>query len=540
MSSCEEKKAPPKTETESALKLDSKVDEVLIHNERAIEKEFIPPDGGWGWVVCVTSLLTNGTTFSMLNTFGIIYVYLIKEYAKGDHSVAFKTSWVGSFCIGLTFLMSTFAGICNDHIGIRPTAFFGACLGAIGLFASAFVIQLELLYLTYGLLLGIGGGFIYSTSLVILGHYFEKHIGIVNGIVTFGSSVYTIVLSVILPIVLESFGIKYTFLFLGGLYCILLPCSLTWKPLFQRQTDISRVDASLNKREQQGDECCNWAKKCLNLNIFKNRAYLTWFLGFGIALFGYFVPFVHLVKHTQEAFPKSNAFILITCMQVTSGIGRLVFGKIADLKFVNRIYMQQCAFVVTGFVTACIPFSASFEGLVAICLIMGICDGISVCLLGPIAFDLVGPQNASQAIGFMLGGFSIPFTVGPPIAGLLYDHLHTYDIAFVTAGAPPIIGAIVMCFIPQKARPEAKETHAFSSISMEDVYQTNTDKSELELKVAVSDQMREELHEEEKKLLNSSNNDFISRRKGSRGSTENIDNTSRQNSELCLKNGLTP
>ncbi|XP_062615581.1 monocarboxylate transporter 10-like [Saccostrea cucullata] len=508
MSSSEEKKAPPENEPVSTPQLNSEINEVLIPNERAIEKEFIPPDGGWGWVVCVTSLLTNGTTFSMLNTFGIIYVYLIKEYARGDHSVAFKTSWVGSVCIGVTFLMSTFAGICNDHIGIRPTAFFGACLGMIGLFSSAFITQLELLYLTYGLLLGIGGGFIYSTSLVILGHYFVKHMGIVNGIVTFGSSVYTIVLSVILPIVLESFGIKYTFLFLGGLYCILLPCSLTWKPLFhtgrnktfqlklkggfqylsvtiqrthfrqleekkiqlnekglycillpcsltwkplfQRETRISRVDT--NEREQHGDGCCNWAKKYLNLNIFKSRAYLTWFLGFGIALFGYFVPFVHLVKHTQDVFPKSNAFILITCMQVTSGVGRLVFGKIADLKFINRIYMQQCAFVVTGFVTACIPFSASFEGLVAICLIMGICDGISVCLLGPIAFDLVGPQNASQAIGFMLGGFSIPFTVGPPIAGLLYDHLHTYDIAFVTAGAPPIIGAIVMCFIPRKAR----------------------------------------------------------------------------------------
>lgn len=125
------------------------------------------------------------------------------------------------------------------------------------------------------------------------------------------------------------------------------------------------------------------------------------------------------VKHSQDIFPGSNAFILITCMQVTSGVGRLVFGKIADFQCVNRVYMQQCAFVVMGIVTACIPFSASFEGLIAICLILGICDGVFVCLLGPIAFDIVGPMEASQAIGFMLGGFSLPLTVGPPIAGLL-------------------------------------------------------------------------------------------------------------------------
>lgn len=104
-------------------------------------------------------------------------------------------------------------------------------------------------------------------------------------------------------------------------------------------------------------------------------------------------------------------------MQVTSGVGRLAFGKIADFECVNRIYMQQCAFVVMGIVTACIPYSASFEGLIAICLILGVCDGVFVCLLGPIAFDIVGPMEASQAIGFMLGGFSLPLTVGPPIAG---------------------------------------------------------------------------------------------------------------------------
>ena len=79
--------------------------------------------------------------------------------------------------------------------------------------------------------------------------------------------------------------------------------------------------------------------------------------------------------------------------------------------------MQQLAFAVLGISTLCIPFSASFGGLIAISLVMGVCDGIFVCLLGPIAFDIVGPGAASQAIGFLLGTFSIPFTVGPPVAG---------------------------------------------------------------------------------------------------------------------------
>ncbi|XP_056015734.1 monocarboxylate transporter 10-like isoform X4 [Ostrea edulis] len=410
-----------------------------------LTEEFVPPDGGWGWVVCIASLLTNGIVFSILNTFGIIYVYLVKEYATDNPTISFKTSWVGSVCTGVTFLMSISASICSDRIGIRPTAFFGAALGVIGLISSAFVTRLELLYLTYGLFLGIGGGFIYSLSLVILGHYFKKHLGIVNGIVTFGSSLSTIILSIVLPIVLDSLGIKYVFLILGGLYCLLLLCSLTWKPLFHGDTNFPVSSTEINMEDA--------------------------------------------VKHTQDRFPDANAFILITCMQSTSGLGRIIFGEMADLECVNRIYMQQTAFVVMGVVTACIPFSASFKGLIAISLILGICDGIVVCLLGPIVVDLVGLKNTSHGIGFILGGISLPITVGPPIAvmlnrniamckkgqylsheliptgdaypseatdpttdiskGLLYDRLHTYEIAFVAAGVAPVVGAIMMCLIPR-------------------------------------------------------------------------------------------
>ena len=52
---------------------------------------------------------------------------------------------------------------------------------------------------------------------------------------------------------------------------------------------------------------------------------------------------------------------------------------------------------------------------------MGFFDGCFVTLLGPIAFDLCGAAGAGQAIGSLLGLFSIPMTVGPPVAGIIYD-----------------------------------------------------------------------------------------------------------------------
>lgn len=123
-------------------------------------------------------------------------------------------------------------------------------------------------------------------------------------------------------------------------------------------------------------------------------------------------------KYTKDNFPGEDGSWLILCLSITSGVSRIVCGKLADIQWISRLKMQQLALLVLGISTLCIPFAKSFGALIGISLVMGICDGVFVCLLGPIAFDIVGPGEASQAIGFLLGIFSIPFTIGPPVAGL--------------------------------------------------------------------------------------------------------------------------
>lgn len=64
-----------------------------------------------------------------------------------------------------------------------------------------------------------------------------------------------------------------------------------------------------------------------------------------------------------------------------------------------------------------IPLCNSFGGLIAVCLLMGLFDGCFISIMAPIAFELVGAQRVSQAIGFLLGFMSVPMIVGPPLAG---------------------------------------------------------------------------------------------------------------------------
>ncbi|XP_050400283.1 monocarboxylate transporter 10 isoform X2 [Patella vulgata] len=415
---------------------------------------FKPPDGGWGWFVCFTALVANGTVIAIINTYGIIYVAIEDKFSTKEQSIAFKTSLVGSVCTAMTFLMCIVASILSDKIGIRQTAALGAVLGIIGLLGSAFVETLEILYLTYGIFLGLGSAFVLFPSVFILGHYFRKHLGLVNGIVTFGGGVFTICSSLSFPILFKNIGLKYTFIILSGFYLISLGCTLTWKPLLPKQPDTTT-----GKEADTGESsCCRSLVGYLNMGIWKNKDYVVWSLSVFLSLFGYLVPFYHLPKYSEQLFPGSKGSYLVLCLNIASCVGKLVCGKLADLPCANRVRMQQAAFGVVGVVTMCIPLAEHYYSLIAVSLIIGACDGFFLCLIGPIAFDLVGPIDASQAIGFAFGMAAIPLSVGPPVAGALYDNLGSYPIAFHLAGVPPVIGALGMFFVKKKPRPLATQS----------------------------------------------------------------------------------
>lgn len=73
--------------------------------------------------------------------------------------------------------MSPVSSILTDKLGIRRTVILGGLISATGMLLSSFVEVLELLYLTYGIIMGFGASLIYTPSLVILGHYFDKRMG---------------------------------------------------------------------------------------------------------------------------------------------------------------------------------------------------------------------------------------------------------------------------------------------------------------------------------------------------------------------------
>ncbi|KAB0802922.1 hypothetical protein PPYR_05108 [Photinus pyralis] len=400
--------------------------------ENSDRSQVIPPDGGArAWMVVICSFCCNGILFGIINSSGVFH----REFSTylesiNDTAASRKAALVESLSMGTVFVMSPVAGVLTDSIGLRTTTFLGGAIASGGMLVSSFCdYNVDALNFTFGVMYGFGGALAYTPSLAILGHYFKKRLGIVNGIVTSGSSTFTIVMSYLIDWLLKNVKIAWTFRILALLVAVIMGCAVVFKPL----NFVEKKDAK------------TMCKTAFNVSIWKNKKYVIWALLIPFSLFGYFVVYVHMPKFVEVVISKdADGKLPVTCIGITSLFGRLIFGYLADLPKVNRIYLQQLALFVMGVMTMLMPACDTFGLLLATTLCLGLFDGCFISMVGPVAFKLCGQDGATQAIGFILGLCSVPLTLGPYLAGALYDKTGSYVTAFVCAGIPPIIGSIAL------------------------------------------------------------------------------------------------
>ena len=194
--------------------------------------------------------------------------------------------------------------------------------------------------------------------------------------------------------------------------------SLSFKPIFERSQKSSSDEQNTTNN---GSSCI------LNVENWRNRKYVIWTIAAPIALLGYFVPYVHIVAYVEDILPNNNGEALLTCIAITAGLGKLVFGWVADRPSVNPICLQQFSFIFIGCCTMLLTTaqyfgSYSYASLIMFSLVMGLFDGCFSTMLGPIATYICGPVGASQAIGFLLGFCSAPLMIGPLIAGISFNY----------------------------------------------------------------------------------------------------------------------
>lgn len=337
---------------------------------------------------------------------------------------------------------------------MRYTVAIGGLLTSSGMFLSSFYVHdINVLFLTYGILFGIGAAFTYSPSLAVLGHYFDKYLGKVSGFATTGSSVFTAIMPFVYDHLLKEYGLPTTLRIIAMFSSLTILCAILYEsPAQQSQTTGSSTAKELSAAaeapvKEQSGSLMKSLKGAIYMDNWKKKRYVIWVLAITISQLGYFIPYVHMSNYVNKTFPHGNPNLPVACIGIASGVGRLIFGFIADLPNVNRIVMHQVSVAFVGITTMILSGLDSYTLVIICVLALGLCDGCYVTLMGPIAIEICGPRGASQAIGFLLGFCSIPLTLGPVFASMLYDRSGSYSTVFLISGLSPIIATVFMFLI---------------------------------------------------------------------------------------------
>ena len=194
----------------------------------------------------------------------------------------------------MEFLLCFAASILIDIFDSRKIGIIGAVITAIGFLASAFVDKLQLYFFTYGILVGIGQALYLEAVMSILPHYFNKKLGLANGLMSIGSALVSISTPFGVFESLKKLGLQKTFFIHAGvLFFSVLPVS-TFKPYLVK--DVEK----------------KWKKRITNsicLNLLKIPKYLVWVGSVFIAFFGYLIPLIFIVSQILFIYNSFSIFL---------------------------------------------------------------------------------------------------------------------------------------------------------------------------------------------------------------------------------------
>jgi hypothetical protein len=171
-----------------------------------------PPDGGLkAWTQCFCAWLVIMNTWGFVNSFGAFQTYYATLLPGTPPSTI---SWIGSVQAFLMFFLGAFSGRALDAGFFVPTVLVGIFFQLVGIFTMSCATKYWQLFLTQGVLTGIGGGIFFCPSMGLLSTYFQKRRGLALGLATTGNSMGGIVYPVIVRELLPKIGFGWTVCYL--------------------------------------------------------------------------------------------------------------------------------------------------------------------------------------------------------------------------------------------------------------------------------------------------------------------------------------
>ncbi|XP_077024912.1 monocarboxylate transporter 3 [Tamandua tetradactyla] len=412
-----------------------------------------PPDGGWGWAVLGACFVVTGFAYGFPKAVSVFFRALMRDFSAGYSD----TAWVSSIMLAMLYGTGPVSSILVTRFGCRPVMLVGGLLASAGMVLASFATRLLELYLTAGMLTGLGLALNFQPSLIMLGLYFERRRPLANGLAAAGSPVFLSALSPLGQWLLESFGWRGGFLLLGGLLLHCCACGAVMRPPpgpHPRPREDSAGDAPgeaeagrVGLRLRETPPSGRTRRRLLDVAVCADRAFAVYAVTKFLMALGLFVPAILLVNYAKDAgVPDADAAFLLSIVGFVDIVARPACGALAGLARLRpRVpYLFSLALLANGLTDLGSARARSYGALVAFCVAFGLSYGMVGALQFEVLMAAVGSHRFPSALGLVLLVEAVAVLIGPPSAGRLVDALKNYEIIFYLAGSEVVLAGLFM------------------------------------------------------------------------------------------------
>lgn len=184
------------------------------------------PDGGYGWV-CVACVCTiNAFTWGVLGSYGVYLAFYLANNIFPE-ATPLDYAYIGGINFGVSMLIASPVTYLCRIFGTHIPMICGALLQTGGLVAASFATKIWQLYLTQGVLVGIGVGFLFIPSVAVTSQWFDKKRSLANSCNSAGTGVGGLIISFATQPMIDNISLAWSLRIIGimsGVMNILATC----------------------------------------------------------------------------------------------------------------------------------------------------------------------------------------------------------------------------------------------------------------------------------------------------------------------------
>ena len=393
------------------------------------------------WVIATAGVFLQ-VALGAVYAWSVFRIPLAKQFGWSIPEVTL-TFTISIFVLGIA---AFFGGLWLNRRGPRIVALTGGVLYGLGVFLASFSDRgLWWLYLSYGVIGGVGLGFGYIVPVAVLVKWFPNRRGLITGIAVGGFGAGALITAPVATRLIQTVGVLHTFAYLGIAFLIVTVVSGAfmqnppegWKPAGWSPTATQAAQRA--KRDYTLPEAlATWQWWALWFLLFLNTSA-------GISVISQEAPMFQELARVSAAVAAG----MVGVVSLGNALGRVFWLGVSDV--ITRKATFFVMFLLQVLFFWFLPSITSASILTVVAFVVLLCYGGGFGTMPAFAADYFGAKNVGPIYGLMLTAWGFASAFGPLLIAYMRQASGTYRGALhVIAGVMLISAVLPMLVSPPR------------------------------------------------------------------------------------------